>query len=91
MVIAKDQVRHLGWLARIELSDAEVERYTFQIEGIIKYLDVLDTIPLLDQVEPIAVKKKFADLRFDEPEEFQGDPLGTKYRKDGFVKGPRMT
>jgi aspartyl-tRNA(Asn)/glutamyl-tRNA(Gln) amidotransferase subunit C len=89
-MVTKDQVKHLGWLARIELSDAELDRYTTQIEGIVKYLDKLDTIPL-EEVEPIAVKKKFADLRPDEPEKFEGGAIGTKYRKDGFVKGPRMT
>jgi aspartyl-tRNA(Asn)/glutamyl-tRNA(Gln) amidotransferase subunit C len=89
MMVTKEEIKHLGWLARIELSDAELELYTSQIEGIVKYLDKLDTIPL-EKVEPIAVKKKFADLRTDEAAEFEGDPLGTKYRKDGFVKGPRM-
>lgn len=88
-MVTKDQVKHLGWLARIELSDAEIERYTAQIEGIVKYLDRLDAMPL-EQAEPIVAKKKFADLRPDEPAEFEGDALGTKYRKDGFVKGPRM-
>ena len=89
-MVTKEQVKHLGWLARIELSDAELDRYTSQIEGIIKYLDTLNTIPL-EKVEPIALKKKFAELRPDEPEKFEGEVLGTKYRKDGFVKGPRMT
>jgi aspartyl-tRNA(Asn)/glutamyl-tRNA(Gln) amidotransferase subunit C len=89
-MVTKDQVKHLGWLARIELSDSELERYTAQIEGIVKYLDRLDAMPL-EQAEPIVNKKKFADLRPDEPAEFEGDALGTKYRKDGFVKGPRMT
>lgn len=88
-MVTKDQVKHLGWLARIELSDAEIERYTAQIEGIVEYLDRLDAMPL-EQAEPIVAKKKFADLRPDEPAEFEGDALGTKYRKDGFVKGPRM-
>ncbi|HJS68200.1 MAG TPA: hypothetical protein VJ730_02175, partial [Nitrososphaera sp.] len=64
--------------------------YTSQIEEIIKYLDKLDTISL-EQEKPIAVKKKFADLRPDDPTDFGADALGTKYRKDGFVKGPRMT
>jgi aspartyl-tRNA(Asn)/glutamyl-tRNA(Gln) amidotransferase subunit C len=88
-MVTKEQVRHLGWLSRIEMSDSELERYTSQIEGIIKYLDTLDTIPL-KEIEPIVAKKKFSDLRPDEPEKFEGDALGTKYRKDGFVKGPRM-
>lgn len=89
-MVTKDQVKHLGWLARIELSDAELERYTCQIECIIKYLDTLDKIPL-EQVRPVGLKKRFAQLRPDETEKFEGDPFGTKYRKDGFVKGPRMT
>jgi len=88
-MVTKEQVRHLGWLSRIELSDSEIDRYTSQIEEIIKYLDTLDTIPL-KEVEPIVAKKKFSDLRPDEQEKFGGDALGTKYRKDGFVKGPRM-
>lgn len=88
-MVTKEEVKHLGWLARIELSDAELDRYTSQIEEIIKYLDKLDTIPL-EQVEPIVARKKFADLRPDEPADFEGGALGTKYRKDGFVKGPRM-
>ena len=88
-MVTKEEVKHVGWLARIELSDGELERYTSQIEEIIKYLDKLDTIPL-EQVKPIVAKKNFADLRRDEPAEFDGDALGTKYRKDGFVKGPRM-
>ena len=88
-MVTKEQVRHLGWLSRIELSDSEIERYTSQIEEIIKYLDTLDTIPL-KEIEPIVAKKKFSDLRPDEQEKFEGDALGTIYRKDGFVKGPRM-
>ena len=88
-MVTKEHVKHLGWLARIELSDTELERYTAQIEGIVKYLDKLDAMPL-EQVKPVVTKKTFADLRSDEPAEFDGDALGTKYRKDGFVKGPRM-
>ncbi|HXV46523.1 MAG TPA: Asp-tRNA(Asn)/Glu-tRNA(Gln) amidotransferase subunit GatC [Nitrososphaera sp.] len=89
-MVTKEEVKHLGWLARIELTDEELARYTSQIEEIIKYLDKLDTIPL-EQVKPIVSRKKFEDLRPDEPADFEGDALGTKYRKDGFVKGPRMT
>jgi aspartyl-tRNA(Asn)/glutamyl-tRNA(Gln) amidotransferase subunit C len=89
-MVTKAELKHLGWLARIELSDVELERYTSQIEEIIKYLDKLDSLPL-EQIRPLATKKKFADLRPDEPADFEGDVLGTKYRKEGFVKGPRMS
>jgi aspartyl-tRNA(Asn)/glutamyl-tRNA(Gln) amidotransferase subunit C len=89
MAVTKDQVKHLGWLSRIELSDDELARYVGQIETIIKYLDKLDTVPL-QEVKPVVAKKKFSDLRDDIAVEFEADPLGTSYRKEGFVKGPRM-
>ena len=89
MVVTREEVKHIGWLAKLEMSDAELQRYTTQIEEIINYLNKLDTIPL-EQVKPIAVKKKFSELRKDSPENFEDAVLGTRYRKDGFVKGPRM-
>lgn len=88
-MVTKEQVKHLGWLARIELSDHELERYTTQIEEVIKYLDKLDAIPL-EEAKPVTTKKKFSDLRPDKQINFNSDTIGTKYRKDGFVKGPRM-
>ncbi len=89
MVVTREEVKHLGSLAKLEMSDAELQRYTAQIEEIINYLNMLDTIPL-EQVKPIAMKKKFSELRKDAPENFENAVLGTRYRKDGFVKGPRM-
>jgi aspartyl-tRNA(Asn)/glutamyl-tRNA(Gln) amidotransferase subunit C len=89
MVVTRDEVKHLGWLAKLEMSDVEIQRYTTQIEDIISYLNKLDTIPL-EQVKPLSMKKKFSELRKDAPENFEDTVLGTEYRKDGFVKGPRM-
>ncbi len=89
MAVTKDQVKHLGWLSRIELSEDELARYAGQIETIIKYLDKLDTVPL-QEVKPVVAKKKFSELRDDIAVEFEADSLGTSYRKEGFVKGPRM-
>ena len=89
MVVTREEVKHIGWLAKLEMSDAELQRYTTQIEEIINYLNKLDTIPL-EQVKPIAIKKKFSELRKDSPENIEDAVLGTGYRKDGFVKGPRM-
>ena len=89
MAVTKDQVKHLAWLSRIELSEEELERNTARIEEIISYLDKLDSIALED--EPISLKKDFSELREDIPSEFGADPFGTAHRKDGYIKGPRMT
>jgi len=89
MTVTKDEVKHLGWLSRIELSDNEIETYSAQIEQVLHYLDILDSVPVSQQHD-IAIKKKVVDLREDKVTEFGADPLGTVYRKDGYVKGPRM-
>lgn len=90
MAVTKDQVKHLGWLSRIELTEDELERNTGHIEDTVKYLDTLDSVSL-SEAEAISLKKRVVDLRDDVPAEFGEDPLGTKQRKDGYVKGPRMT
>lgn len=90
MAVTKDQVSHLGWLSRIDLSEEELERNTRHIEEIIKYLDKLDSIAL-GEAEAASIKKEYSDLRDDSPHEFGADPFGTVPRKDGYVKGPRMT
>jgi len=46
MKITREEVRHVAKLARLELSDAEVDRITGQLDAILSYvakLDELDT------------------------------------------------
>jgi aspartyl-tRNA(Asn)/glutamyl-tRNA(Gln) amidotransferase subunit C len=90
MAVTKEQVSHLGWLSRLDLSEEEIERYAGQIEQIIKYLDKLDSMSLTD-AEAVSIEKDISELRDDIPVEFDKDPFGTNHRKDGYVKGPRMT
>jgi aspartyl-tRNA(Asn)/glutamyl-tRNA(Gln) amidotransferase subunit C len=89
-MISNDEIKHLGWLSRLELTDGEIVRYAFQIEEVIKYLNKLDSISL-SEVEPVRLKKKISELRKDDVKPFEGDALEVaKNRKNGFVKGPRM-
>lgn len=91
-MVTKDELRHLGWLSRIELSDTELETYATQVEQVIQYLDTLDALKLdgADASAGISGTIQYSDLRTDKNEEFGRCPLGTKYRKDGYVVGPRM-
>jgi aspartyl-tRNA(Asn)/glutamyl-tRNA(Gln) amidotransferase subunit C len=89
-MISNDEIKHLGWLSRLELTDEEIVRYALQIEEVIKYLNKLDSI-FLSEVEPVRLKKKISELRKDDVKPFEGDALEVaKNRKNGFVKGPRM-
>jgi aspartyl-tRNA(Asn)/glutamyl-tRNA(Gln) amidotransferase subunit C len=89
-MISKDEIKHLGWLSRLELTEEEISKYAFQIKEIVGYLDKLDSISLTE-IEPVRSKKKISELRKDYVEPFTGDALeGSKNRKDGFIKGPRL-
>jgi aspartyl/glutamyl-tRNA(Asn/Gln) amidotransferase C subunit len=91
-MVSKEDIRHLAWLSRIDLSDTELETYSTQIGNIIKYFDRLDAATLNGETSKESrVEVSYSNLRSDEPSPFSADPLGTKYRKDGFVKAPRMT
>jgi aspartyl-tRNA(Asn)/glutamyl-tRNA(Gln) amidotransferase subunit C len=43
-MISKDQVKHVAKLARLKLTDEEIERFSGQLSGIFDYMDVLNDI-----------------------------------------------
>jgi aspartyl-tRNA(Asn)/glutamyl-tRNA(Gln) amidotransferase subunit C len=90
-MVSKDEIRHLAWLSRLELTEEEISKYTEQIKEIIAYLDKLDLISSAE-IEPVRSKKKISELRKDHVEPFDGDALeSSKNRKDGFITGPRLS
>ena len=89
-MVSKDEIKHLGWLSRLELTDKDLDRYVSQIDEIIRYFDKLDTVSLVVS-EPASSMKKVSELRKDNIHMFEGDRLEFfKNRKEGFVKGPKM-
>src|SRR3954449_2998020 len=50
-VIERDQVLHVARLARLRLSEAEVERMTGELSGILEHVDRISTLAL-EGVEP---------------------------------------
>jgi len=53
MALTTDEVRHIARLARLALSDEEVERYRSQLSGILDHFNVLNDIDTSD-VPPTA-------------------------------------
>jgi aspartyl-tRNA(Asn)/glutamyl-tRNA(Gln) amidotransferase subunit C len=89
-MVTKEEVKHLAWLARMELTDKELEVYTKQIEEIISYLNTLDKISLQD-VKPLKTSIAYTKFRDDEIVESKEDTMSVvKNAKDRFVKAPKM-
>ncbi|MFQ5940806.1 MAG: Asp-tRNA(Asn)/Glu-tRNA(Gln) amidotransferase subunit GatC [Nitrososphaerales archaeon] len=89
-MVSIKEVKHLAWLARMELDDKELEVYTKQVEQIIGYFDTLDKVSLEDiQVSHKGVS--YAKFRDDVPKDSGDKALGVvKNSKERFVKAPKM-
>ncbi|MCY4505318.1 MAG: Asp-tRNA(Asn)/Glu-tRNA(Gln) amidotransferase subunit GatC [Hyphomicrobiales bacterium] len=46
MALTAEQIRHLARLAQLRLTDAEVERLTRELAGILDWIAMLDDLPL---------------------------------------------
>ena len=44
MKLSYEQVRHIAWLARLGLSDEEVERYSLQLSNILENIEILQQV-----------------------------------------------
>ncbi len=51
MTIERRDVEHVAKLARLELSDTEIERMTAQLDQILSYVSTLDELGTLDPEE----------------------------------------
>lgn len=53
MQLTTEEVKHIAKLARLELSDEEVKKFSQQLSGILSHADMLNEVNT-DGIEPIA-------------------------------------
>ena len=67
-MLSRDQVLHVARLARLELTEDEIERYSGELSNVLDYIEKISELGDLADVEPtahvIAVENA---LRADEP------------------------
>jgi aspartyl-tRNA(Asn)/glutamyl-tRNA(Gln) amidotransferase subunit C len=51
--LSREDVLHVATLARLKLSDAELETFTSQLAQVLDYVDILNEVDT-DEVEPMA-------------------------------------
>lgn len=88
-MVSRNDIQYVAKLSKISIEETDMEKYSKKLEEIISYLGKLDEIKSEDLVD----SDKFVDaseLRDDDPVKFDADPINTKYRKDGYIKGPKV-
>jgi len=84
-------VKKLAEIARLELSQSELEKYSEQLKVIIEAFKELDEVDT-DNVEPSFHPLEISDvLREDLVEEWDWDPLSNSEHKEGrYIRGPKI-
>ena len=91
-MITKKDIEHIGWLARIELTDEEKEEFTSQLNSVLDYFSTSDEVEAdvspthhilgITNVFREDIQKKSLD---------QKQVLKNAQKKEGsFIKGPRI-
>ena len=91
MKITKDVVEYVAHLARLRLLPAEVEMYTGQIDGILAYMDQLnslDTTGIDPTTHAIPAVNVFRSDTVDNNLEAGAAVSNAPAREDGFFKVP---
>jgi len=83
----REDIEHLASLARIRLTEIELEQFATELPAILEYISVIADITADDDVKEPQVGVRYNVLRPDEiknqPEEFTADILGQMPHIDG--------
>ena len=95
-MIEKKDLEHMGWLARLELSEEDKEKYTPKLNSVLDYFGELDEVDT-EGVEPtyhiLPMNNVFREDEINTPVKplTQEEALSNAPKKqDWFFKAPRM-
>jgi aspartyl-tRNA(Asn)/glutamyl-tRNA(Gln) amidotransferase subunit C len=84
-----EDVRHVADLARVDLTDAEVERFTDQFVEILDAFEAIESVPEVEPQADLANVMRADEERasLDQDEALANAPEA----EDGYFKGPRVS
>ncbi len=95
MQLSKDEIQHIAKLARLDLTEAELEKYGSQLSNVLNYIDQLKEVDVKG-VEPTAQITGLTNvLRDDELKDWDKDEIEAALRdapeREGrFIKVKRV-
>jgi aspartyl-tRNA(Asn)/glutamyl-tRNA(Gln) amidotransferase subunit C len=84
-----EEVRHVASLARVDLDEAEVERFAAQFADILEYFEALEGVPDIDADAELANVMRPDEIRegLTQEEALRNAPE----TEDGYFVGPRVS
>ena len=89
MTVDDEEVRHVAELARVDLEDDEVERFTEQFADILEYFEALDDVPEVEPDPELAnvMRPDGVTEGLTQEEALRNAPE----TEDGYFKGPKVS
>jgi aspartyl-tRNA(Asn)/glutamyl-tRNA(Gln) amidotransferase subunit C len=94
-MITRKDLEHIGWLARLELSEKDMEKYTPKLNSVLDYFSELDKVDT-EGVEPTYHVLALSNVFREDEENPQGSLdqeealSNAPNNQEGFFKAPRM-
>ncbi|PSQ27445.1 Asp-tRNA(Asn)/Glu-tRNA(Gln) amidotransferase GatCAB subunit C [Halobacteriales archaeon QS_9_68_17] len=87
--VNSDEVRHVADLARVDLDDDDVDRFTEQFADILAYFETLDEVPEVEREADLANVMRPDEVRDSLS---QAEALANaEETEDGYFKGPNVS
>jgi aspartyl-tRNA(Asn)/glutamyl-tRNA(Gln) amidotransferase subunit C len=90
-MITKEQIEHLAKLARLKLSEDEIEKLSQDLTKILAYVEKINELNL-ENIEPLTNILEKLDLREDEPESKDNSAIINNFpeKEDNYLKVPKI-
>jgi aspartyl-tRNA(Asn)/glutamyl-tRNA(Gln) amidotransferase subunit C len=92
-MITKEDVEHIGWLARIEISEQETVEYMEKLNSVLKYFGQLDEVPTEDVDPTYHVAEIYNVFKEDIVEDCLPQETvlaNTEHKQDGTFRVPKI-
>ncbi len=87
--VSPEDVRHVAALARVDLDEEEVDRFTDQFADILAYFETLDQVPEVDHEAELVNVMRPDEVR--EPLDTERALQNAPEHEDGYFKGPNVS
>lgn len=91
MKVDKELIQHIAGLARLRLTEAEINKFLPQLKEILQAfseLDKVDTDNTEPSFQPVELKNMLREDKIKPSLSQEGSLSNSKEKKDGYFKGP---
>lgn len=93
MKVSKEEIIHMANLASLNLSEAEIQKYTDDMQDILTFAEAIEKVNTEDIKESVAANENYNVFRKDEVKEFKDRELllqNAPSKEDGMFHLPKV-